>query len=54
MGAPSGIVPDNIPSGLSLEVSTYLKRMKKQAKADSDKLLMVIANKPMATDTGQL
>lgn len=54
MGAPSGIVPDNTPGGLSLEVATYLKRMKKQAKADSEKLLVAVANKPVTTDSGQL
>ena len=54
MGAPSGIVPDNFPSGLSLEVATYLKRMKKQAKADSEKLLTAIANKPVTADSAQL
>jgi integrator complex subunit 6 len=54
MGAPSGIVPDNVPSGLSLEVATYLRRMKKQAKADSEKLLTTIANKPVAADSAQL
>lgn len=50
MGAPA-LVPDNLDMCLSYTVSSYLKKLKNQAKAEFDKMVMAVSQtKPQTPD----